>query len=130
VTSKSICEVCGAAVREHEPLCKNCSSSTIQESGKRLAGLGDGFWLSALVGLFTSYIVGGFFIYGDAGIATPQWAVTVVVCGLATQIGSWYLGAWLIRRGHRLAAWMLLAFPFIFVWFSVAMVFGLIESII
>jgi hypothetical protein len=127
--SKSICGVCGVALGEHEMPCKNCSSSTKPAGNKRPA-LGDGFWISALIGLITSYFIGGFAIFGDAGSTTPQLAATVVVGGVATQIGSWYFGQALIRRGHRVLAWLLLATPFIFVGVPIMIVCELIASFV
>jgi len=57
-------------------------------------------------------------------------AATVIVCGVATQIASWYFGQTLIRRGHRLAAWVLLAFPFIVVRVPIAIVYSWIASVV
>jgi hypothetical protein len=95
-----------------------------------VARFSDGFWISALVGLCTSYLIGGFAILGDAGTTTPQLAATVIVCGLATQIVSWYFGQSLIRRGHRLAGWLLLAFPFLWIGVPILIIYEWIASVV
>lgn len=112
MTSNYTCEICGAISRENGSPCKNCEATNKRAGHNHATKLGGCFWISALIGLFTSWLIGGFAIYGDAGTTTPGVVVTVVAVGTALQIGSWYLGRLLIRRGHPLVAWIVLAIPF------------------